>query len=424
MASTPRATKPSGARVDFRLLVAIAALASCVAGLPNDFVYDDAALIHDDARIRDLGNWRAILFGTYWPAPFPEDLYRPISTLFLSLQYIVGGGSALIFRIVSSALYATACVAFFGLARRVLHGAVAFAVALLFAVHPIHVEAVAQGVNQSELIVGLLCCLCVSRYIDTRRTGTPGKRDWTFILVCYVVAVLTKETGFVLPALLLAAEVLGLDGASWTSRARRLWAGYAMLGVVAGALVLLRQSVLPEGALSAHPSETMAGLDFAERMRVMTQIVPHWLRLFVWPLRLAVDYQPADPMRFGALNVLGILLVVVLATVLVFGRRRWPVLCFGLAWCAIALLPVSNIIATGVVLAERTLFLASVGFLLAAGAAVQNVPDRLRAPRWKTAALVACGVLLVLGIVRSTSRHLVWNTAHIKIVPRGQPAKP
>jgi hypothetical protein len=152
----------------------------------------------------------------------------------------------------------------------------------------------------------------------------------------------------------------------------------------------------------------------------MLQVVPMWLRLLVWPAHLQADYAPGEivpPNHISAPELVGAVLICA-ALGLIWGcRRRAPAVSFGLAWCAIALLPVSNIVPTGVVLAERTLFLPSVGFLIAAGAAgawlARN--SRLSAERTRRVLLISAGVLMVLGIVRSESRHRVWNSEHLRV---------
>jgi protein O-mannosyl-transferase len=409
-------------RFDPRYLVAIAAVAACIAGIGNDFVYDDLALIVGDDRLHDLARWREIVGGTYWPAPFPEDLYRPVASALLALQWVISGGDALLFRVVSVALYVGSSLAFFGLLRRLFAPGIALAAGVIFAVHPIHVEAVAQAVNQGELIVGILTCVSVGRYIDRRRLGHVNAADWTFLGAGYAVGILTKESAFVMPALLLASELIGVDNESWRARGRSLLPGYTSLVALAILVLILRETVLPDGALAATPAETMVGLGFGQRMHVMSGIVPHWLRLFVWPLRLRVDYQPDDPLAFGALNVIGILAVIGAATSFIISRMRLPVFSFGIAWCMVTLLPVSNVFPSGVVLAERTLFVPSMGFLIAAGAVVEAVLRRWPQPRLRVGLVVACGALAILGVIRSTSRELVWNPEHIKVVPRAHRA--
>jgi tetratricopeptide (TPR) repeat protein len=98
------------------------------------------------------------------------------------------------------------------------------------------------------------------------------------------------------------------------------------------------------------------------------------------------------------------------ATALAWKRR--PVTAFAIAWMALALLPVSNvIIPTGVVVAERTLFLASAGFVLLIGdltAAVSAHRDKVRRP-YRIAGAIAMVTLLLLGAGKSLSRYPVWK---------------
>ena len=86
--------------------IVVLALASSLAGLFNDFVYDDIPLLRDSERLHSLGHWREILTHAYWPPPFVEQLYRPLSSLWLAAQYGFGAGSPIVFRLVSYALYA------------------------------------------------------------------------------------------------------------------------------------------------------------------------------------------------------------------------------------------------------------------------------------------------------------------------------
>src|SRR6185436_15954887 len=86
-------------------------------------------------------------------------------------------------------------------------------------------------------------------------------------------------------------------------------------------------------------------------------------------------------------------------------RNRAPTVTFGLLWFGVALLPVSNVLLpTGIVLSERSLFLPSVGFLLAAGGLAALA---LKAERRTMAQALAgaVGLLVIAGVVRSEVRH-------------------
>jgi len=135
---------------------------------------------------------------------------------------------------------------------------------------------------------------------------------------------------------------------------------------------------------------------------------------------LQVDFAPgviAARVAFGAGGVFGLLMVLLWLVAVVLTVRRAPVVAFGLLWLAATLLPVANIVPTGVVLGERTLFLPSVGFLLAVGAVTNHALAGAAAHRTtsRRSLVAATTLLVVLGLLRSGGRQAVWNTAHLTI---------
>ena len=59
-----------------QLAIALLAIGASIAGIRNDFVYDDIPLIRDDARVHDLRHLGSLFTHPYWPPPFIEQLYR------------------------------------------------------------------------------------------------------------------------------------------------------------------------------------------------------------------------------------------------------------------------------------------------------------------------------------------------------------
>ena len=405
-----------------RLLVAFTALAASIAGVRNDFAYDDILVILHDDRIVDLGRWLEFLTTPYWAAPHSADLYRPLASLSLALQYVIGAGGPLVFRLVSIMLYALAALLVFALASRVMSRGAALAAGVLFAAHPVHVEAVVQGVNQGELLVAIFSLVAVCRYVDKRRAGSLDASDWRVLAVLYGLAVLTKENGFVLPGLLVAAELFLVHDKPVAERIGALWRGYAMLGAVAVVLVIVRVFVLAGRVVGAFTAEALVGATLGGRMLTMLQVVPKWFRLLLWPAHLQIDYSPNEIVAstgMGPHEWLGLALIVATVVAIVAARRRAPGVSFGLFWCAVALFPVSNIVPTSIVLAERTLFLPSVGMVIAVCCAAALVAQAFTTnPKVTLPALAAaCAVLAILGVGRSAVRHRDWrNAAHIWIV--------
>lgn len=395
------------------VLAGLIGIAASLAGLWNQFAQDDLAIIGKNAAVHSWRGVGALFTSAYWPPPFLASLYRPFASVSFVLQWMVGDGSPLVFRIVSYLLYAGTCVAVFSLARITLSAAVAFGVAALFAAHPVHVEAVAMAVNQSELWVGLLCCLAVIRYVRARATGVPLSQGNQAILVgLYLAGCLFKETALVLPGLLVAAEALLVPNGG-SIRARIAQGRPLLLGMmlVAVAFLGVRAEVLSGNLLGTPLAEGMIGLTVGQRALTMLAVVPEWVRLMVWPAHLRADYSPGEIVgqtAWGPMQTLGLVILLAAVAASVAAWRRAPAITFGLAWCAIGLFPVHNVLVpTGIILAERTLFLPSIGAMIALGGVAATVLPRIRVPLRRWMALTAA-VLVAAGIYRSNLRHRVW----------------
>jgi hypothetical protein len=85
-------------------LVTAVALAASISGIANGFVMDDLQIILTNPRVHDFPDLGAIFSEPYWPEPFSPDMYRPLTTASFALQWIMGGGSPVVFRIFSYAM--------------------------------------------------------------------------------------------------------------------------------------------------------------------------------------------------------------------------------------------------------------------------------------------------------------------------------
>jgi hypothetical protein len=244
-------------------------------------------------------------------------------------------------------------------------------------------------------------------------------------LVALVVgACLAKEHAVVTPALLVAAELFVVgDPRPLRVRWRALRPVALMLVAAILAYVAFRAHVV--GALAGdRPNVVLEHVSPAARRWTMLGIVIPWVRLLAWPSRLAVEYAPQeisvhehfDLSLLPDVAVLGLAAALFIVTV-----RRWPPGAFALLWVAVTLVLVSNLIVpTGVLLAERTLFLPSVGAMLLAGAGMARLASAARtgvtalgfqrAHRWQWASSVIIGLVLAAGAWRSAGRQLVWRS--------------
>jgi hypothetical protein len=207
------------------------------------------------------------------------------------------------------------------------------------------------------------------------------------------------------PALIVAAWAVGLG----VRPGRRAIIRAACSWVVIGLLyAVLLDRVLGSYATLWSPAPVFVGQSALTVRLTAVAALADVLRLLVFPLTLRVDYSPAErtavtsPMdpRF----LLGVLLAVALGYLLFrFWRRGRKVEAFGLLWMAIAFLPVANLLfPVGVLVAERTLYLPSVGLALAVGALAARMPPKVEYG-------LAAAAVLAAGAVRSVYRIPVWH---------------
>jgi protein O-mannosyl-transferase len=395
--------------------VALLALLASLTGISNGFALDDVHIIFENQRLHSLGEaWR--LFGhTYWPPEEGASLYRPLTAFAFSLEWALGGGSPLPFHIANILLYAAVSVALYRLALLIVSPMAAFVTAALFAVHPLHVEVVANVVGQAELWVGLIVFVSVARYIRARRAGPLRSQEIGVQAFLYFAACMFKEHAIVLPALLAAAEVTLLnDTGRLRERARKLWPLFVTLAVAGGLFVVIRTLVV--GSVGqAGPNALLLDATFLTRVLTMLRVSMEWVRLLVWPASLSADYSSRRieaATAFDSTMLPGLLVLVGAGAIAWSLRRSIPAATFGILWAAVTLLIPSNLlVVTGFILAERALFLASAGIAICAGIAVVHfaraMAEREGLARFAPAALVA--LLLVAGIARSSTRNLIWH---------------
>jgi protein O-mannosyl-transferase len=396
--------------------IVLLALVASVAGLHNQFAYDDVFIIERDDRVHTLVRWWHFFGDTYWSKVWGGDGYRPLTMLGFSLQWSLGHGSPLIFHAVNLVLYAALCLAVYWLASGVLPYAPAWIAAAAFAVHPVHVEAVANIVGQSELAVGLLLTVAMSLYVHGRSVGPISIGRRVAIGACYAVALFFKEHAIVLPALIVVAEatVVRDPQSLW----RRLMAQRAfLLGLTALAVSYLwaRDAALAGNLAGFQPFIVFQGLHLSRPDRILTMVgaATQWVRLFLWPVHLTTEYAPpyvdiAQGPSFTQLP--GLLLMIGVIGLAFATRRRAPAASFGLGWTIVAMAPVSNLLVpAGFIIAERTLLMPSVGVLIALGASIPVAYEWLAARRLQLAGTAAVSLALVAGGWRSATRQPVWH---------------
>ena len=375
--------------------------------LPAPFLADDEALALAAACRARQGRLLAYLGPRYWRDQHiaTRGLYRPVREVVLGLVTRRWGLCPGIFHAVNLTLHSANVLLVYLLALRVLRRrAAAFAGALVFAVHPTHVEAVGFAKNFVELGAATLA---LSGLLAFLRAGAPGTsvaraRLWRgAALVCFLLGLLTKEAACTLPALLVLAIV---STEADPGRRRRGLLGTAPFWAALAGYVVFYAATLLGGRLDAAP---VAGPSGSQPLTALATLA--FYARFVWfPVPLALTHPLSvapwafSPVALGQAGALGIA-----AWLLLYVARRWPRGRLFLLWAPVSIAPFANVVRTTArLVGEQRLYFPSVGVCVLMGCAFYAATRRSRRVLASVCAAVALVAFAGASLARSTDyRH-------------------
>ena len=336
--------------------------------LGNAFAYDDVPIIVNNPSVHQL-DWSALWLRGYW-SHISSGIgnYRPLTVSTFAVEYQLWGEHPAGYHLVNILLHAANVAWLFYLLRRYRVAAgLASLAAALFAVHPVHTEAVANIVGRAELLGMFFGGLMWWSWLQGRRGGVKGWSWRAVSALAYLAAVLSKENMIVLPAALFAGEWLA-------GRFRRLGALQA-----AGPFVIFLAVLVPYFWLRMLAGEgvdqqveaahvPLAGRNPWERCIIMAGVGVTWYRLVLigYPLQAFYSIREFDltPNLQWRVTV-GFAITASLLGLALAYRRRAPLVTFAVVFWFITLSVTSNVVLPiGALLAERWLYLPSVAAVL------------------------------------------------------------
>ena len=331
-------------------------------GIKGEFVMDDAVVVEKRPDLKNSENLFNLFISPYHQnAPY-TGLFRPVTIASYALNYAVLGSGPAGFHVVNIILHALNVVLVFAVLNLITHNKLlAGGVALLFLVHPIHIEAVTSIVGRAELLAfgfGMLAVLFALRN-NIWLGGTA-----------FFLALLSKESVIAFLPIILYLWRWQQNWA-WPVVVRRGWQfAAALLPYFLLRYVALKEYIFKSDGVS-FVENPLAFLPWGERIATALKVLFLYLTKLIWPVKLSVDYSYqsfslADNI-FGswqALVGLGILLVLIW---LLTAKRKSI---YGVA-ASLFLFPflvISNLfLPIGTIMGERLMYLPSLGILIIVG---------------------------------------------------------
>ena len=346
------------------------------------FVHDDFVFLVNNPAIHSWSYLPQYFTASVWEGIYPGvpgNYYRPVFLIWMRLQDALFGGQAGLWHLTTVATHLLTTMLAYYLALRILQDRYAATVAaLIFGLHPIHIEAVAWVSGVTEPLVGAFFIGGFLCYLKMRDGGGKARMWLAAALILYIVGLLEKETAILLPAIICAYEWIYSDaqneGSLWSvGRARLLKAirAAAPFFLVTVPYLIVRIIVLKG---FSHPATR---LSLGEIVFTWPSLTWFWIRHLAAPVGLGTFYNLRTVEHPGWQNFLIPLIgTIVVGGLLFWGARRSRVMAFSAAWVIVPLLPFFDLrmFNHNNFAQDRFLYLPSLGVALIAARAFRKLP--------------------------------------------------
>ena len=361
--------------------------------LRNQFTMDDGLYVLRNAQVT-----HASVRGFFAPNK-DSNVFRPLTFATFALNWRLGGTRPLGYHLVNLILHAGATLLLFLLLEALLGSSppvqdMVFAAAMVFAVHPLHTEAVSSVVGRAELLAAGLLFAAWMLHLHDRQIPA---------LICFVLALLSKESAVVFLPLLLVGDY-----------ARGIWKPRFRYAAIAG-VTLIYLGVLwkVQGGRFGQPAisqldNPLAVIPAPWRILNALRVSGKYAALHIYPAKLSCDYSfNAIPIYLDLHHTLPALMGTLAAASgwmwAVWKRRKGLILAGGIYMGAFGV--TANILMpTGTIMGERLAYLPSAGFCLLVALGWNWLRSRQR-----IVALVALTAIVSAFAMRTMVRNRDWQ---------------
>jgi len=433
------ATSPPARPLSSRLLLALAFGLSllCYAQVWRfSFVYDDDFQIVNNPKIHDWSHLRGYFTTHLWANAGSFDrassYYRPLFLLWLRVNYALFELKAGYWHASSLALHLLSVWLTYLAALRLLELAgsdsasrdtIAALSALIFALHPAHVEPVAWGSASSELLLTIFFLLAFIAYAEYRAQRRPL---WGVASVAgFALALLAKETAIMFVPLVLCCEIIRRSAGQCSPFVRlgRALAGSLPWITTASVYLLVRRAAL--GSLG----HVQVPVGAAVALKSLPELLWFYTRHLLWPYPLAEFYDVfyVNSARAREFIVPALAMVILFSALTAWARRSHLALLAGL-WILFPLVPVLDVslLRFNALAADRYLYLPSVGFCVLVAVLLVRLVELRRLRRAPLAIVLALAAAMGVATARQAAPwendRLLYENA-VAVAPRNALAK-
>ncbi len=409
-------------KIPYYILFAISA-ALYLNTIPNHYAIDDKMIIYKNIYTqKGVSGIGDILTKDAMAGMFGDDSnsvaggrYRPLSMISFAIEHEMFGANPHISHLINLLLYAISVVILYRLLLHLFreqkagrwYAGVAFLSALIFAVHPLHTDAVANIKGRDEIMCFLFVLLAWEqslRYVEVQKL-----RHLLVAFGWFLLAVFSKETAITF------LFVIPISFYFFRNAHIKTYFKIFLPIVMASALYMIVRLSVIGNTFGQEITELMnnpfLGMSFAERYATVFYTLGIYLKLLFFPHPLTWDYYPYHIPVIGFSDIRALLplfIYVVLGVIAVVGTFRKSPYAFAI-WVYLATLSITSnlLFSIGAFMSERFVYMSLLGFCLALAFAVNRyfLSTALR----RKIAFVFLGVLVLAFSVRTVARNFNWK---------------
>jgi protein O-mannosyl-transferase len=375
-----------------------------------DFVtWDDPDYVTNNQVIRSFSNLKEIV-----TTPVQGN-YHPLTMLSLAINWAISGKDATSYHVVNLLLHLLNVLLVFFLVMR-LSGRkpwIAFLTALLFGLHPLHVESVAWVAERKDVLYTVFFLWALIAYLKFLEKPTVVK--YGAVLVLFLLSLLSKPAAIIFPIVLFAIDFY--KQRKFTLKTLGEKVPLLALSLIFGLLTLHGQS--SAGAVAGAST-------FPSHFRIFFGFygILMYLIKTIFPFNLCTFYPfPAINSALPVIYLISPLMTAALAGLFFYTRKKARLVAFGILFFLINLALVLQFLPVGsAIIADRYTYIPLIGIFLIAGYYFQLHADRNngKPAAWALGVLVVVTISLTLLCFRQAetwkSGEALWEQA-LKVAP-------
>jgi tetratricopeptide (TPR) repeat protein len=361
----------SSLRIDLILVLVLVSGGLYINSIGNLFTNWDDSMIYGNAQIRSL-DWENI-HNMFTPARGIN--YQPIRVLSYAIDYHFWKLNPVGYHLTSIFFYILTCLMVF-LSLRSLsanlrenapsdsHERVALFGSLLFAAHPVHVEAVTWLAARKEVLQGFFFFSGLYLYLKAgEKAGRPKMIYMGLVLVAITMAILSKPSAVVFPGVVIVYEI-----ARRKEKLLHFIKGHYLFLIISLMITSVFTFLLMKGMIEAGGVKPYYGDSFLKNSLVCIYVFLRSIKLLIVTLNYSAAYSFAVTLPiFHTKNILYAFTVILLLGLSIFSLRWTKVIFFSFFFFTLSILPYLNIIPISTLIADRYVFIASFSYIFLLG---------------------------------------------------------